>query len=268
MSSNRHYLLDITIYYQFLYGIIKNQQLRIEKYFCLFNTNSKQIGSIFLLELTVYDCIKMTDDAILAREAHLIYQNAFGFEPKEGNMTNWKGIVRDSEGSEVELTMELPDNFPNVPPKFRLPLDYNHPIVGPDNNINTRSISRWRKDYHAYQVIREVRQAIASAKFDGISKHVPIASSDDVLRRQLDYLKQELINKEQEFERIKAAPPSIAQGTQQALAAEVNEDALVNIQNDLWSLEDEYDHLEIDGKTFTSKYLKLQKRYYMISKSK
>ncbi|MHA2253910.1 MAG: ubiquitin-conjugating enzyme E2 variant [Candidatus Kariarchaeaceae archaeon] len=211
----------------------------------------------------------MIDDAVLAREAHLIYQNAYGFEPENGNMMRWKGIVSDSVGKQVQLLLVIPPTFPKSAPEFFLPDDCKHPIADAKGKIVTRSLSRWKKDFHLFQVIREVRQAIVSASFDQVLTQAPTASSDDVLSRQLQYLKSDLTNKRDEFEKIKSAPVSHSMsqaGTQQAIA-EVNDDALVNIQNELWALEDTYDGLEIDGIEFSKKFLKLQKRYYMISKS-
>ncbi|MHA2402374.1 MAG: ubiquitin-conjugating enzyme E2 variant [Candidatus Kariarchaeaceae archaeon] len=207
----------------------------------------------------------MIDDAILAREAYLIYQNAFGFEPDGGDMTRWKGIVRDSVGREVVIVCQLPPNFPLSPPDFQLPQDCKHPIAA-NGKIVTRSISRWKKDFHAFQVIREVRQAIASAPFSLATTVVSTSEGGEMLKRQVSYLKSELANKKQEFEQLQTSSVSHQSGqagTQQAVK-EVREDALVSLQNEIYALEDSYDQLEIDGLEFSRKFLILQKRYHMI----
>ncbi|OLS29001.1 MAG: hypothetical protein HeimC2_01960 [Candidatus Heimdallarchaeota archaeon LC_2] len=210
----------------------------------------------------------MVNDEILSREASLIYQNVFGFEPVEGDLTKWFGIINDKTHRPVGVTISLPNNFPSASPDVKLQEGIMHPNISKGKFV-TRSIARWKTSYHIHQIIREVRQVISSSAIQFGSSQVPkvtAATADNTLNNQLSMLKQQLNSKQQEFETVQSQ--SIDQSMMNNTLTELTEDALVDIQNDLFALEDAYDRADLNGIEFSKKFLALQKRYFMIEKTK
>ena len=80
-------------------------------------------------------------------------------------------------------------------------------------------------------------------------------------------LKDQLAGKKQELNNLKSQPASIPVN-RDATLAQITEDHILNIENDLYVLEESYDSFEIDGLDFAKKFLKLQKKYYMFDSSK
>ena len=204
----------------------------------------------------------MTDDAILSKETFLLYQNAYGFEPIQGNLTKWRGVVKDRNGQTAEMRINIPDRFPFDPPEFLLPEGTQHPVTDPSGKILTRSIHRWKSSTHVYQVLREARQAIASSPF---SQSISVNKNDhnDTLSRQIDNLRQLLAIKNKELNELKNA--SII--SSEISVEQVAEESLMNIESDLYALEDSFDRLEIDDTEFAKNFVSLRKRYYNIQAS-
>lgn len=210
----------------------------------------------------------MVNDEILSREASLIYQNVFGFEPVEGDLTKWFGIINDKTHKSVGVTISLPDKYPNTPPDVRLQEGIMHPNIS-NGKFVTRSIARWKKSYHIHQIIREVRQVISSTIIQfgtSVSPRVAPSTVDNSLNNQLSMLKQQLNSKTQEFEN--AQSQVIDQSMMSSTLTELTQDTLVDIQNELFALEDAYDRADLNGIEFSKKFLTLQKRYFMIENSK
>ncbi len=204
----------------------------------------------------------MVDDAILSKEAYLLYQNAYGFEPDKGNLTSWKGVVRDRSGQAVSITVNIPHNFPNTPPEIYFPKGTSHAIADQNGQIITRTMQRWKNTNHVYQVIREVRQGISSSNFANAIT-VNARQQDDALNRQIVNLKQQLIDKEVELKMLINSKVENTTLDPRAIA----EESLMNVQADLYALEESYDRLELDEVEFFKLYMKLRKRYFMIENS-
>lgn len=210
----------------------------------------------------------MASDEILSREASYIYQNTFGFEPVEGNLRNWHGLINDKIGNTVSVTITIPENFPGSPPDVFLHEGIVHPNIS-DGKFLTRSIARWRSSYHIHQIIREIRQVISSSAVRaGASAPLPTQqrAADTTLNNQLSMLRQQLEMKKQEF--VDTKTEKIHQSDMGNTLTELTDDALVDIQNEIFALEDAYDRADVNGVEFSKKFVKLQKRYYMIEKSK
>ncbi len=213
----------------------------------------------------MYHKLEMTDDAILSREAFLIYQYALGFEPENGNLTRWIGYAKDASGSTLKITVIIPKLFPNVPPVIHLPPGVSHPAADQNGQIKTRTCRRWKNTYHVYTVIREAIQLIRSNNVHGMKKEENGSGRDAALQRQIETLKSQLSAKKQEYEQLLHSPLPVV-NTPESIT-EVVEESLLNLENDLYALEDSYDNLEIDDLEFAKKFLSLQKRYYMISEA-
>ncbi|MDH5403384.1 MAG: ubiquitin-conjugating enzyme E2 [Candidatus Heimdallarchaeota archaeon] len=203
----------------------------------------------------------MVDDARLSREAALIFQHAMGFEPDSGNLKRWRGIVNDSSGKSIELIMVIPEDFPTIPPYFVIPPDIRHPVIDGNRNIVTRTIQRWRSDYHSFQILKEVRMAFSLSPFVQGGQIVSSQNDETALVRQRDMLFSQLNEKKRLLEQMKSSPTiTITQDTKKVM----KEDMLVEIQNDLYALEEQFDDLEIDGLDFSRQFVELQKKYYLI----
>lgn len=205
----------------------------------------------------------MIDDAILSKEAAYIFQNAIGFEPVDGNLTRWRGIVQDSSGNAAELLIELPSDFPHLPPKLSLPQNTQHPTIDDNGLINTRTISRWTSNNHVFEVIREAKSVIASAPFAKMSSVRPAAGQEiGTLSNQLSTLKSQLAMKKHELDNIRQQ--SAAHVVSEVKLEDVMEDALINLQNEAYGLEDAYDNLEIKAIDFAKNFVENRKRYYTV----
>ncbi|MFV2014431.1 MAG: ubiquitin-conjugating enzyme E2 variant [Candidatus Heimdallarchaeota archaeon] len=210
----------------------------------------------------------MVSDEILSREASLIYQNTFGFDPVEGNMLHWHGLVNDKRGNIISVTITIPNNFPSIAPDVFLQQGVVHPNISKGKFI-TRSIARWRSSYHVHQIIREVRQVITSSVVRSETAEplqVPQQKVDSTLNNQLTMLKQQLNIKKQEFSDVQSE--TLNRSDMGSTLNELTEDTLIDIQNELFSLEDAYDRADMNGVEFSKQFLKLQKRYYMIEKTR
>lgn len=203
----------------------------------------------------------MLDDAILSREAALIFQYSLGFEPDGGKLTQWKGYATDSEGTIKELTIIIPNKFPELPPQAYLPDSTQHPSVSEKGQVMTKSIIRWRSSMHVYQVIKEAQSVIRTGAFRNGHATVSLDNHSDALKRQIGTLKSQLSSKKEELQQLKNQPISIPDKEQ--TQKEVAEESMLNIENDLFELEESFDSLEIDSIFFAKKFIRLQKRYHM-----
>lgn len=209
----------------------------------------------------------MVSDEILSRQASLIYQNTFGFEPVEGDMRNWHGLVNDKKGNTIGITITIPENYPSVAPDVFVQRGVIHPNIT-DGKFLTRSIARWRSSYHVHQIIKEVRQVISSSvvRTSAASPlQVQQQQVDTTLSNQLVMLKQQLEMKKHEFTNVNSE--TLNQSDMSNTLTQLTEDKLIDIQNELFAMEDAYDHADMNGIEFSKQFLKLQKRYYMIEKT-
>ncbi len=203
----------------------------------------------------------MLDDAILSREAALIFQYCLGFEPAGGKLTQWKGYSTDAQGSIKELTIIIPNKFPELPPQAYLPDGTQHPSVADKGQVMTKSITRWRSSMHVYQVIKEAQSVIRTGAFRNGQVTASSDHHSDALKRQIGSLKGQLNSKKSEFQQLKDQPVNIPDKEQ--TQKEIAEESMLNIENDLYELEESFDSLEIDSIVFAKKFIKLQKRYHM-----
>ena len=85
------------------------------------------------------------------------------------------------------------------------------------------------------------------------------------LNNQLVMLKEQLEIKKQEFSTTSSG--TINQSDVSNTLTQLTEDTLIDIQNELFAMEDAYDRADMNGIEFSKQFLKLQKRYYMIEKT-
>ncbi|MCY3412975.1 MAG: hypothetical protein INQ03_15155 [Candidatus Heimdallarchaeota archaeon] len=205
----------------------------------------------------------MTDDLTLSREAALIYQYVFGFEPLQGSLKQWGGIIKDSSGNAINMIVNIPDDFPNSPPSIHLPDGTSHLGADEQGRIITRSYHHWKDSMHVFQIIKEAKQILSASPVKNATS-ISTDKQDEMLRRQIQMLQQQLSDKRTELNHLENQSTSITNVSQSQVAAET----LDNIEAELWALEDSYDTLEIDEVKFSKKFLQLRKRYYLIQQSR
>ena len=98
-------------------------------------------------------------DEILAKEYSLVMERAYAFEPIEGDLTRWRGVVPavTNEGEIfIEVLIVLPSDLPSAPPVVRVISPVTHPNLTQDKVLEMRMLARWRSSYHLFQVIVEM----------------------------------------------------------------------------------------------------------------
>ncbi|MCH8906453.1 MAG: hypothetical protein IH840_05120 [Candidatus Heimdallarchaeota archaeon] len=211
----------------------------------------------------------MVDDAILSREAYLIYQNAWGFEPDQGSLLRWVGNIKDKVGKSIPVTVEIPADYPHSPPMVTVPGYVSHPNIV-NRQFTTRSLSRWKSSLHIYQVMKEVNTVIHATNVKFTSEVTPLVSTalpDDSLQRQIVYLREQLDEKQRAYSELQSSG-SLDMASSASVVTQITQDSLVELQNEMYSLEDDYDRADIDGLEFAKKFLSLQKRYYLLEKAR
>ncbi len=102
---------------------------------------------------------------ILAREAQLMYRRAREFQPVDGNLTRWRGLIpgrgyHKDMNFEVEIT--IPPEFPQNTPIVTMITPTEHPQVDPSTgNLTLRILTYWRLEYHLYQVVNSIKGLFA-----------------------------------------------------------------------------------------------------------
>ncbi len=205
----------------------------------------------------------MVDDSVLSEEAGYIYSNSTGFEPVKGNLLRWEGILSDSTGTLVKVYVDIPDNFPDIPPSITIDPSYSTPITDAQGKLYTRSMRRWRRGMHVHQILKEVELLLKQVKTTGNEEtqkyQNAILSHENSLQRQINQLKERIQTKQVELSSIKSNSQPVTQ-----LTSDVLKQSMSEIEAELFSLEDEYDKIEISDTEFARKFVRLRKKYYLI----
>ncbi|MHA1116217.1 MAG: hypothetical protein K9W45_07335 [Candidatus Heimdallarchaeum aukensis] len=214
-------------------------------------------------------------DEILSREAQFIYERAYGFEPKDGNLRIWKGFVpvqtyNGTKNAEIEIV--IPNDFPNVPPTIYVNTPMEHPNVE-DGILSMRMLARWRPTYHIFQVIAEVKRLFQRVRAkmvsyaettweDPTSEIAMLNNQKSQLVRILEQKKRELAEIERK-ERSSVSENVIAQEKSKLL-----EDEILKVENELFALEQQFEDYEVSSLEFAKKYHSLKKRLYLLESQK
>lgn len=205
--------------------------------------------------------MKMVDDAILSKEAFLIYRNNSGFAPQNGNLLRWVGRVSDAFGQPVELLVEIPENFPFHPPSIKVQ-NGQHPLADPDGYIFTRKIRRWKPEFHVFQIIKEAEGLIKGGKLTPFSASTPVNVGLNLQKKALEQQKQQLeaLIAQKKSELAQVQTQTINETSKQQLV----EDTLLGIETELDMLEDKFDAVEISETEFAKRFFALRKKYYLL----
>jgi ubiquitin-protein ligase len=210
-------------------------------------------------------------DSILAKEYSLVMERAYAFEPIEGNLTKWRGFVSaiSDEGElPVEVEIGLPNAFPDAPPEIEILTPITHPNINNDGFLEMRVLARWRPSYHLFQVIVEVIRLFSKVPArkvkTGIKWKAPKNQLDPLIA-QKEQLSIILQNKKKELADIQSKNSS--QITTRVLNQEKKkhfEDEILNVENELFAIESQFEDYEISSLEFSKKYFMLKKRLYLL----
>jgi len=203
----------------------------------------------------------MVDDGVLSRETAYMYQYITGFEPVKGNLTFWKGVVTDSKGRPAELEVHIPDSFPYDPPRLELAGTTNHPRVGNDGSIITRTIQNWDQSNHIFSVVREAKSILSTGEFQSIQKSNS-SEQEQVLRNQVNTLRSKISESKQELESLKHQSDHEVATTHNI--DQLIDETLIDVENEAYALEEAYDNLDLKAIDFAKNFVDARKRYYMI----
>ena len=97
-------------------------------------------------------------EARIYLEAEMMYKKIGEFSPVEGNLRKWVGHIK-TRNNDLTLTVnvELPENYPQVPPIIRINPPVSHSIIDKDGKINIRLINFWQPQNHLYQVVNYLK---------------------------------------------------------------------------------------------------------------
>jgi hypothetical protein len=208
----------------------------------------------------------MVDDAVISREASLMFQNLAGFEPVNNNLLHWKGYAKDKNNQPVDIELKVPEKYPYDKPEVNV-ITQNNTIIP----IRTRKLSRWRPDFYLFQVANEALKIVSEGAFAS-----SVASTTQVneqaneelqtLQRQKNNLENLLRTKEEELLEIRQN-----KGTNLTYdnsdVEQIIKDTVFQLEMDIASLEDDYDRLEIDGSEFAKNFIDIRKRILLLQLS-
>ena len=206
-------------------------------------------------------------DAILSKEAALIYSNVEGFYPVENSLNSWEGIRHDRNGCRLKLQINLDENFPVSPPEILL--------VYPTFSIKffIKRLKRWRPDYHVYQLMQDAERDIKSFEMretnSNSRKMVPTKSQTQneltqqkitILKNQSIELKKILNKKIKESALIKNTFMEKKELNKEELNL-ISDKMSIDIKREINVLENKFERGEIPSNIFCSNFLEKRKRY-------
>ncbi|MHA1835561.1 MAG: ubiquitin-conjugating enzyme E2 [Candidatus Odinarchaeia archaeon] len=173
----------------------------------------------------------MPSDEILAKEAQLMYQQTPGFTPVNGDLTHWRGKINIREGGipNVEIDIQLPEEYPKKPPKVICLTPVKHKIISPETKEFTlQLLKKWRPKTRLFELINTIKKEFIKKKPQVIAALQPITKpelrikkdarksgvyQEDILKledklnaleKEIDYLQKEIEKKDEEIIRLQS----------------------------------------------------------------
>ncbi|MCG3216465.1 MAG: hypothetical protein KAS63_07075 [Candidatus Heimdallarchaeota archaeon] len=210
-------------------------------------------------------------DSVLAREYSLVMERAYAFEPKEGDLTTWKGFVPGitNEGEiPLEFEIKLPDSYPSLPPVVQAITPITHPNLTNENILEMRMLARWKESYHLFQVIVEIMRLFSKVPARIIkteAKDVDPQMQLNPLISQKEQLDVILKQKNKELEEIKAKKTTqISTRSLQKEKLKHLEDEILNVESQIFAIEQQFEDYDISSLEFAKKFYSLKKRLYLL----
>jgi ubiquitin-protein ligase len=210
-------------------------------------------------------------DSVLAKEYSLVMERAYAFEPIEGNLKSWRGFVPAiSEEGEIliESELHLTEDFPNSPPLVKIITPISHPNLTHDNFLEMRMLARWRPSYHLFQVIVEIIRLfskVPARRIKETPKKQDTKAQLDPMVAQRDQLAIFIEQKKKELDEIKSKKSThVSSRVLQQEKQKHLEDEVLNVENQLFAIEQQFEDYEISSIEFAKKYYNLKKRLFLL----
>lgn len=210
-------------------------------------------------------------DDILAKEYGLVMERAYAFEPIEGDLTRWRGVVPaiTADGDIfIEVLIVLPNDFPSTPPIVRVLSPITHPNLTQDKVLEMRMLARWRPSYHLFQVIVEMMRLFSKVPARTIAEQpqrIDPQTHLDPIKAQEEQLSLILEQKKKDLADIKIKRFADISGRALQQEKKIHlEDEILTVENELFAVEQQFEDYEIPSHEFAKKYFNLKKRLYLL----
>lgn len=210
-------------------------------------------------------------DDILAKEYGLVMERAYAFEPIEGDLTRWRGVVPAITADEdifIEVLIVLPNDFPSTPPIVRVLSPITHPNLTQDKVLEMRMLARWRPSYHLFQVIVEMMRLFSKVPARTIAEQpqrIDPQTHLDPIKAQEEQLSLILEQKKKDLADIKIKRFADISGRALQQEKKIHlEDEILTVENELFAVEQQFEDYEIPSHEFAKKYFNLKKRLYLL----
>lgn len=214
-------------------------------------------------------------DSILSKEAQFVYERSYGFQPKDGDLTRWRGFipVRIEEGEyAIDVEIQLLDSFPASAPLIHVMTPISHPNVDKNGLLDMRMLARWRSSYHLFQVIVEIRRLFSkvpprmkSVEYDWVDPQTQFNSLSQQ-KNQLALILKQKRSTLMEMKSRKVSKPS----TQVLEQEKLNhlDDEILGLESQLFAIEQQFEDYDMLSLEFAKKYYSLKKRVYLLQSQK
>ena len=210
-------------------------------------------------------------DSVLAKEYSLVMERAYAFEPKDGDLTTWKGFVPvvTNEGEIfVDVEIKLPENFPDSPPVVQVLSPITHPNMTSEGILEMRMLARWRDSYHLFQVIVELLRLFQKVPARCVEEKATVVDSEEQLNpliTQKEQLAVILEDKKKILNEIKARKSQeLSSRTLQQEKQKHLEDEILNVESELFAIEQQFEDYDISSLEFAKRFYNLKKRLYLL----
>ena len=210
-------------------------------------------------------------DSVLAKEYSLVMERAYAFEPKEGDLTTWKGFVPviTNEGEIfVDVEIKLPENYPESPPVVQILSPITHPNMTSEGVLEMRMLARWRDSYRLFQVIVELLRLFSKVPARCVEEKLQTVDSQEQLNpiiTQKEQLAVILEDKKRILNEIKNKKSQHL--TNRALEQEKQihlDDEILNVESELFAIEQQFEDYDISSLEFAKRFYNLKKRLYLL----
>jgi len=210
-------------------------------------------------------------DEILAKEYSLVMERAYAFEPIDGDLTKWRGVVPaiTSQGEIfIEVMIVLPSDFPSSPPVVKVISPITHPNLTEDKILEMRMLARWRSSYHLFQVIVEMIRLfskVPASSVDEKPRRIDPQTHLNPIKAQEEQLALILEQKKRTLAEIKEKRLSELSGRALQQEKKIHlDDEILGVENELFAIEQQFEDYEIPSHEFAKKYFSLKKRLYLL----
>ncbi len=145
-------------------------------------------------------------DRALAITFQDILNNEPSFEPIEGDLHKYKGIVGTlSNNQPIEIIIDLGRGYPQLPPMIKSLTPIQHPIVDDNFIIHPPGITDWTPEKRVVELIQEIRDHFARVRpqpaITGAQSRMTAQAPTTELEIKIQELQRKLREIEQEIQR-------------------------------------------------------------------